>query len=270
MSNEIRRFIESTHRHPDWPRIYCLGDSWFQYPLKSIDLQKQIERGLRREAICFNNSVPGRESAAIKALLPRLRDQLGAWQFDLLLLSMGGNDIVGDELAEFVKPAEEPQSPGTDWPSPVPLVVRRHIRLRAFGRALSFVIDDLARVIELRNQVAPGCTVLINSYDYPFASGRPYKIGPIRLGPWLKPHFNEVGLSDPDNQYKVASWLIDQFVAAAGALAAAHARVAVVDARGSLPASSDWGNEIHPNSAGFKRIAEQRWLPRIRLELGKL
>ncbi len=268
MSHETRRFIDASHRHPSWPRIYCLGDSWFQYPVKSIDLQKQIERGLRRQALFFNNSVPGRESAAIKALLPRLREQLGAWQFDLLLLSMGGNDIVGDELAEFVKHPDEPQSPDTEWPTAVPNLVRRHIRLRAFGRALSFVVDDLARVIELRNDVAPGCAVLINSYDYPFASGRPYKIGPIRLGPWLKPHFSAVGLADPVDQYKVASWLIDQFVAAASRLATAHARVAVVDGRGSLPASSDWGNEIHPNERGFKRLAEQHWLPCIRAELG--
>jgi len=142
MPSETQRFIAATHKHPTWPRVYCLGDSWFQYPLKSIDLQKQIERIFRKEALFFNNSVPGRESAKIKALLPKMRDQLGAWEFDLLLVSMGGNDIVGDELAEFVKPANEPQSPGSNWPTPVPAVVDRHIRLKAFGKALGFFISS--------------------------------------------------------------------------------------------------------------------------------
>ena len=267
MSHEIQRFIAATHKHPAWPRVYCLGDSWFQYPLKSIDLQKQIERIFRKEALFFNNSVPGRESAKIKSLLPKMRDQLGAWQFDLLLVSMGGNDIVGDELAEFVKTADEPQSPDGNWPTPVPIEVDRHIRLMAFGKALGFVIDDLARVIELRNSVAPDCHVLINTYDYPFASGRGYKIGPIKRGPWLKKYFTEVGLTEFGAQNLVAAWLIDQFVDAIQKLARGHARINIVDSRGTLPALSDWGNEIHPTERGFQRLAEQRWVPKIRTAL---
>lgn len=268
MSQEIQRFIAATHKHPDWPRVYCLGDSWFQYPLKSIDLQKQIERAFRKQALFFNNSVPGRESAKIKALLPSLRDQLGAWQFDLLLISMGGNDIVGDELAEFVKTADEPQSPGSHWPTPVPAVVHRHIRLNAFGKALGFVIDDIARVIELRNSVAKSCHIMVNTYDYPFASGRKYKIGPIKLGPWLKKYFRAVGLDDFDDQNRVAAWLIDQFVDATQKLAQQHSRIAIVDSRGTLPALGDWGNEIHPTESGFKRLAEQHWVPAIGTLLG--
>ncbi|MDZ4813626.1 MAG: hypothetical protein SGI99_13595 [Pseudomonadota bacterium] len=268
MPSETQRFIAATHKHPTWPRVYCLGDSWFQYPLKSIDLQKQIERIFRKEALFFNNSVPGRESAKIKALLPKMRDQLGAWEFDLLLVSMGGNDIVGDELAEFVKPANEPQSPGSNWPTPVPAVVDRHIRLKAFGKALGFVIDDMARVIELRNSVAGNCHILINTYDYPFASGRGYKIGPIKRGPWLKKYFAEVGLTEFNEQNRVATWLIDQFVDATQKLERSHVRIGIVDSRGTLPALSDWGNEIHPTELGFKRLAEQRWAPLIQSVLG--
>lgn len=38
----LQRFIASTHRNPALPRVYCLGDSWFQRPLKSIDLHKPL------------------------------------------------------------------------------------------------------------------------------------------------------------------------------------------------------------------------------------
>ena len=268
--SEAMRFIEATHRHPSWPRIYCYGDSWFQYPFKSVDLQKQIERLFRRQALFVNDSEAGRESAALKQRLPGLRARLGEWEIDLLLVSMGGNDVVGSELREFLKPKDEPQSGAPDWPPDTPQVALDHVRLSAFAQALNFLADDVHRVLDTRDAVAPHCHVLLNSYDYPFADGRGFKKGFIVTRPWMKPHFDAVRLTDPAKQRELSVWLIDQFVGRLQHLASSSALVQVVDARGQLSSKRQWENEIHPTAAGFHRIAKNCWSPAIQALLATL
>src|SRR4051812_22690691 len=103
---DIKRFETAIAGHPAWPRAMCIGDSWFQYPPDPIDLTHQL-RAIYKKTVFWNDSQAGRESARLKRALPHIRDALGAYQFDALLVSMGGNDVVGSELAEFVKPAPD-------------------------------------------------------------------------------------------------------------------------------------------------------------------
>ncbi|HET7842845.1 MAG TPA: hypothetical protein VFL14_01745, partial [Xanthomonadales bacterium] len=164
-ATEIRAFRKLVAQHPQWPRALCFGDSWMQYPPHPTDLHKQMRRLFRRTA-WLNESRPGRESAETKRLLPRLRALLGELGFDALLVSMGGNDIVGSELAEYVKTAGEPQSPGSrDW-GIVPSEVHDHVRLSAFELALRWLADDFRRVIAARDAAAPDCEVVLHGYDY--------------------------------------------------------------------------------------------------------
>ena len=101
-ATEIKAFRKLVGKHPAWPRALCFGDSWLQYPPHPTDLHKQLRRLFRHTAL-LNESRPGRESAEIKALMPRLRALLAEFRFDVLVVSMGGNDVVGNELAEYVK-----------------------------------------------------------------------------------------------------------------------------------------------------------------------
>ncbi len=261
--SEQRQFIEATHRHPSLPRIYCYGDSWFQYPFRPVDLQKQLERHYRRQCLFANDSAPGRESGEIKRRLPGMRSRLADWEIDILLLSMGGNDVVGSELREFLKPANEPQPAEVEPPPGTPQVVIDHVRLSAFRSTLNYLGDDFDRVLDARDQVAPACHVLINSYDYPFPDGRPFKKGPIVTKPWMKPYFEEVGLVEFARQRELSVWLIDQFFGATSLIANSRRGVTVVDSRGQLPRVAQWDNEIHPNGSGFRHIATTCWVPKI-------
>ena len=42
--------------HQKWPRVMCFGDSWFQYPGESVDIQKQLPR-IFKKSLFFNEGV---------------------------------------------------------------------------------------------------------------------------------------------------------------------------------------------------------------------
>lgn len=264
----LRDFIAATHRHPDWPRIYCLGDSWFQLPLRAIDLHKQLQRLFRRECLFASNAVPGRTTADIKRRLPELARHLGALEIDLLLVSMGGNDVAGQELAEYLKSADEPQQRGP-YAAPQPPVVERHVRLAGFARSMALLADDMQRIIDLRDAHRPACPVVLHSYAYPIPNGRrAVRLGGIfKAGPWLKPHLVAAGVRTQAAKNALMRWLIDEFHARLVDLAARNPGVHLVDSRASLT-PRQWEDEIHPTAEGFQRIATGDWQPVIRRVLG--
>ena len=260
-SKEIKDFEKGIEEHPDRPRVICFGDSWFNYPFQVTDLNKQLER-LYRKAYFYNEAVLGRESGELKKLRLRLQRLLQKYQFDVLLLSMGGNDVVGSELREFIKHADEPQDFGTRAWGRVPALVNQYIHLASFESALRYIASDYQQIIDLRNQERPSCEIVMHNYDYPWPDGKPYKlIGKKLAGPWIKPFMQEVGVADFTSQRIICSWLIDQFTEVQRELASRNLRVRCVDSRGLLLKNGEWDNEIHPKRAGFKRIAEVAWKP---------
>ncbi|HQY36071.1 MAG TPA: hypothetical protein PLI00_05800 [Pseudomonadota bacterium] len=259
-ARQLRDFEATIRAHPQWPRALCFGDSWFNYPLAPVDLHKQLRRGFRRTAF-LNESKAGRESADIKELLPGLRRLLSSYRFTALLVSMGGNDVVGGELAEYVKPADEPQSPYDPRWGVVPASVRDHIRLSAFEQALRYVVEDFQRVIDARNALAPDCEIVVHNYDHVFPSGKSFKLLGRKAGPWIKPYLNGVGLTDPLRQREACAWLIDQFTRMLDALVTQTPRMRLVDGRGTLRHAGEWDNEIHPKGPGFRKLAQSRWQP---------
>jgi hypothetical protein len=163
-SNNLNRypaFAEAIRRRAHWPRVMCFGDSWFQYPgTRPIDIQKQLHRIFKR-SLFFNEGVAGRTSAMYKRGRDRVTRALGEYGFDLLLLSMGGNDVVGSELAEFVKEKDAPQHAGTrDW-GVIPWQVRDHLRLSAFDATLRFLTDDFVEMIQRRDVAPPRCGIFV-------------------------------------------------------------------------------------------------------------
>lgn len=259
-ARQLKDFEATIRANPKWPRALCFGDSWFNYPLAPVDLHKQLRRGFRRTAF-LNESKAGRESADIKELLPGLRRLLSAYRFTVLLVSMGGNDVVGGELAEYVKPADEPQSPYDPRWGVVPASVRDHIRLSGFEQALRYVVEDFQRVIDARNALAPDCEIVVHNYDHVFPSGKSFKLLGRKAGPWIKPYLDGVGLTDPLRQRELCTWLIDQFTRMLEALVTQTPRMRLVDGRGTLRHATEWDNEIHPKAPGFRKLAQSRWHP---------
>ena len=255
-------YAAATAAFPTAKRCLAFGDSWFQYMPRPIDIEKQLARTFKG-TLFLDEAVPGRDSAQWKLGLPRVQREIGTFRFDAILLSSGGNDVVGDELLEYVKTAAQAQAAGTTNWGPIPSEVFDHIRLDRFEHALGYAIADFREIVQYRNMYSRDTVVFVHTYDYIYPSGDPFDLGPVTVGPWAKPALEAVGLVDPDRQRVVTNWLLDQFAIALKAYASQNANVRVVDSRGTLSSRRQWQNEIHPTKSGFALIAAECWVPAL-------
>ena len=216
-----------------------------------------------KKTLFLNAGVAGRDSFMWKAALPLIEREIASYAFKAILLSNGGNDIVGSELREFVKEAARPQAIGSfDW-GVIPSQVMDHVRLATFECALRYAIEDLSEVVQLRNLYSRDSIIFLHTYAYIWPSGDGFELGPIRFKPWVKPFLEAVGVEDLKDQRVITSWLVDQFFRRLQILASQSANIRVIDSRESLPDRRQWENEIHPTRAGFQRIAEDYWIPQL-------
>lgn len=255
-------YARAVRDHPDATRALCFGDSWFQYVPHPTDLNKQLAK-LFRGTLFLREGLTGRDSAQWKAALPRIEGHIASYRFDAILLSAGGNDVVGEEMFEFVKRPGDAQVPGqTDW-GVVPPEVRDHVHLDTFALAMRYAMVDIRRVIELRDRHSPSSRIFVHTYDYIFPDGKAFKLGPFKLGPWVKPALDSVGLAGLGPQRVLTGWLVDRFALELKALVSQHRHMALVDSRGTLKTAAQWENEIHPTAKGFETIARQCWKPAL-------
>jgi hypothetical protein len=258
----IAAYARAVERLPDAKRCLCFGDSWFQYPPRAIDIEKQLARTFR-DTLFLNEGVAGRGSAQWKLGLPRVQREIGTFRFEAILLSIGGDDVVGEELGEYLKTPGEPQATGpTAW-GPIPPDVFAYVRLELFAYALDYAIKDLREVVQYRDMHSRDSIVFAHTYDYIYPDGAPFVLGPLKVGPWAKPALDHVGLVDPVRARIVTNWLLDQFARALEAFAAQTANMRIVDSRGTLTSKRQWQNEIHPTRAGFAAIARECWVPAL-------
>jgi hypothetical protein len=260
--DQLGQYQRAVDDHPDAPRALCFGDSWFQYVPHPTDLNKQLAR-IFKNTLFLSEGVAGRDSAMWKRALPRIQREIASYGFDAILLSNGGNDIVGNELPEFIKEAGRPQALGSfDW-GVLPPQVMDHVRLATFQRALEYVITDLEEVIQMRDQLSKKSIVVVHSYAYIWPSGAPFKLGPFTLGPWVKPFLETVGVVDIGDQRVITRWLVDQLFKRLQILVSQYPNMRLVDSRNALPNRRQWENEIHPTRSGFELIAKNYWVPQL-------
>jgi hypothetical protein len=256
---------------PDYPwHFLAEGDSWFTIAaIPSSNLLFELRVG--RWAQVLNLAYPGDTLRRVGDLVANtdLDQQLAQRNFntawDLLLLSVGGNDVIeaAPGLIRHAAPA------GADASRP-----ESYVDSAALDALLQEIQQGCGRIVALRDSVdskSRGCPVLIHTYDYVTPRDAPARfIGllPMR-GPWLYRAFAGSGL-DIALQQRIADLLIDRLAAALLALDVANtasgkalAGFHVIDTRNTLvranPAdrgnSNDWLNEIHPNLWGYRKIA---------------
>jgi len=162
----------------------------------------------------------------------------GPW--DALLFSGGGNDVVGNPMALWIK----------DFNGAVPPAALVH-RAR-FDAALDLVRAGYEDLIELRDRLSPATHLFFHGYDFAIPDGR----GICFLGPWLKPTFDLRGFPTQTSRFVVMKILLQQFAAMLVALEALHAKVTFVGTQGTLtPVPGSWHNELHPSKQGFDTFA---------------
>lgn len=222
------------------PIIVSEGDSWFQYPILLDDVIDHIND----DYAVFSLGGAGHTLSEMVNVQNEYFDAIQEHEADFFLLSGGGNDMLGSgQLERFVKPFQNGMMPAD-------LISRT--AFNQFRQTIAALYNQVAS--ELTRDF-PSLTMLVHGYDY---------VLPRQNGQWLgKPLAN---LDIPQNLWaQVLAIMINEFNEELLALESRFpGRVFHVDCRNQVGRQlSSWDDELHPKSAGSKRVAA-RFLERIR------
>jgi len=245
-------FEETRRRHPQWPHVLAEGDSWFAHPTQwNILYQLQALGGYTIRRI---SSIGGLLTDMVREsdqhtpqYVRQLRRKHLRWRY--LLFSGGGNDLLGANLDSLLRDRRDVSR----WED----VIKEEVMLGEFEKLRSALRLILLRMQEL----TPGCKLLVHGYDYAFPrdKGATFFWGNLTVtGPWVRPRMVARHVTDKGEQRAIVATLIDRYNdEVLQPLHAAENDFEHVDLRGMLPSLQQWDDEIHPKSAGFRRIAER-------------
>jgi hypothetical protein len=234
----------------------AIGDSWFDYPLNDYgfpwtnqDIVAQLQTIGNPSPIILPRALHGNPMTTTMGLSNQkqyVTDIADSSQWldgspDAILVSGGGDDVVGDQFI---------------------------IYLDYFGGNLSSRIQGVVDSVEasyqalfqFRDLYAPSTPIFGHCYDYAIPNGA----GVFFQGPWLQPSLNFAHYNYAEG-LAIVQAAIDCLYAMLSGLASVNKNnFYLVDTRGTLTRNTSqplgWANEIHPYSAGFLALAN-KFLP---------
>jgi hypothetical protein len=244
---------------PEPLNLHAIGDSWFDYPLdgntpipfysSAIVADSQLGAKGNPKPNILNRAVAGQASTAVLTW-ENQSTMVDDWinpanwingKLDAILVSMGGDDIVGDQLAIYLS-----------YGGGVKTASSR------FQGVLDLVGASYSDLFALRDLFTPGVPIFGHCYDYALPNGIP---AAAVFGPWLHPRFNFAYYNFSDSQQVVID-MINKFQSMLNGLASVAAnKFYVVDTTSTIAANNafpdGWANELHPYPAGFGRLADK-------------
>ena len=223
----LRRYRRIVREFPDRVRVVSEGDSWFQHPM----VEDTIDHLFNHVAI-YCLSAAGdefRDMFLENGYLPALDAQ----DSDILLLSGGGNDLLG-HLGDYLND----YTPGTD---------PRRLINDEFFKKVRDMMNIYAALFTSVEKKRRGARVLVHGYDYVIP-------GVGKKGKWLGRPMSTKGIDGPKERRDVIRFVIDEFCGALIKLTCNHPNAEFVDVRTSV-SDLQWYDEIHPDSNGFQQVA---------------
>ncbi len=249
------RALDKAHRLASTPMILSEGDSWFSTPLY-YNLVDWLE--VRAPSAVFMRMEASGELAIdifSGGNLRSISSRLKAFEFDVLLLSAGGNDFVDRFLRDTFRNAHA-MTPEA--------ALQRVIDTKRYEE----VLRAYQRMLDAAFKARPALRVITHSYDYPRLMGQGAEltveqIGLVALikrsiGDWIA-RYLKTALPTAVEQIAFARLLMDQFFKRVlTPLKQQYGdSLDVVDFRGTLDQDSDWNDEMHPTGVAFERLAER-------------
>jgi hypothetical protein len=236
----------------------AIGDSWFEYPLydngplfeeTGIVAPEQLGSMGNPPPKILNQAIHGQATTAVLSLenqqsLMSLLQDSDQWLNqttvlpDAILVSMGGDDIVGNQLAIYL-----------DYGG-------AGLNIARFQGVLDSVQASYMDLFSFRDIFAKGVPIIGHCYDYAIPNG----VVPICVETaWLQPSFEFAGY-DYSQSLGIVVQMIDKFHDMIAALAAVKQNnFVLIDTRKTLArdatSPTGWANEIHPYYAGFTALA---------------
>ena len=257
--------------NPDYPwHLLAEGDSWFTIAaIPSSNLLLELRLG--QWAQVLNLAYPGDtlrnidDLAANKDLKRFLAKRNFCSRFDALLLSGGGNDLIGATgslIRQKAAARSDPALPESYVDGPA---------LQALLAVVEKAYRDIVALRDSATSLSQGAPIFVHTYDYATPRNAPARfIGTLPIaGPWLYKAFAGSGI-EIMLQQRISDLLIDSLATTLLALDSSNASSGkalpafhVIDTRDTLVRanptdignSNDWINEIHPNGGGYRKVA---------------
>ncbi|MCH9669857.1 MAG: hypothetical protein K0U93_00260 [Gammaproteobacteria bacterium] len=215
------------------PHIVSEGDSWFLYP---VLIDETIDQLL----------LTNQDALAIWSLgcagdtLEEMEAENEHWDYtywnrpDIMLLSGGGNDILGGGNLYYLLNRYSVGDTASDL-----------INKRAYAE-IDLVVARFSAIFAKMNTSFPSVRIITHGYDYPVPKNDIWIEKPLRRR------------RIPKRLWKsVIKVMFDHYNKRLASVCASHANAQYVDLRGTVRSSKDWFDEIHPTSKGFKKIAKK-------------
>ena len=231
-----RRFERTFSQNPDAPLFISEGDSWFQHPLlyDVIDylMNTYTIKSLGAAGDTFRNMIKkGEIHDHIRKLQKEGQNLTG------VILSGGGNDILGADLQKFLQENHDLHPPGKK-PE------------RFISPILLDEIDKIADLYEALIRQYPDLHFFGHGYDYV----KPY--GVEKKDGWLGKYLTEKGILEEADRKAVAAYMLKVFNDRMKALSDKLENFTFLENLGTLR-EDQWDDEIHPNNHGFEDIASK-------------
>lgn len=239
------------------PVLVAEGDSWFEFPLLVREIVDQLEDDYLIWSIgaagdTAQNMVYDRAEYP-QALSKHKNDVRG------FLFSAAGNDIIGEDL-------------NTQKPVLFDLLknfngnandIEGHINLGLLDDKMTFLKNAYSKVIaDIRSKLEfKNLPIFIHGYDYaiPYPCDDNDPRNPIHAAKneWLGEPLDQRKIHDPELRRNIIKFLINRLYQMLEKVAGDPQKTGVwlVDCRGAMPEVTDWIDEIHGTSDGFKKIA---------------
>jgi hypothetical protein len=238
----------------------AIGDSWFEYPLydngplleeTGVVAQSQLGSMGNPPPVILNQALHGQATTAIlswenQEKLITLLDDKNQWLNqttglpDAILMSGGGDDLVGDQLAIYL-----------DYGG-------GGLNSARFQGALDSVKASYMDLFAFRDVFARGVPVVGHCYDYAIPNG----VVPVCVPTaWLQPSLEFAGYNYAEG-LAIVQKMIDLFHDMLASLASiASNNFKLIDTRNTVTRDSTsptgWANEIHPKFGGFSAVANK-------------
>lgn len=211
-------------------RFVAQGDSWFQYPFLVEDT---IDHLFQEHAI-LDLSGAGRtlhDFGISDELVHAVKSEIP----NGVLLSGGGNDILGEHAIKLYLKDFAPGRPVADYAEPT------------LGAHLDLIVAQYERIVGQLHVIAPSLRIFCHGYDW--------AVPDAAKGDWLANPMTAKGIVDKELQRGLVRLLIDRFNEAMRTLERRFpGRVLLVDCRGAV-GHDRWYDELHPSDAGFGEVA---------------
>ena len=246
------------HHHS--PSIIAIGDSWFWYPFAGgslINRLGQLVAPCQHYILAVGNNgaevhdyVHGKYKDAVSTAL-----NLHGAGTSAVFLSGGGNDFAGlNDLLPLLGVDCSAANAAGDCFKPGDVD-------GTLGGLMKRATEDYHLLIGQILMKCPGTVkIFVHNYDYALPSGHGIFGHP---SDWLRPALDGAKVPLP-LQAACTRYIIDEFSKVLKSIETlGGGNVVFIDSRNTL-AASDWANEIHPTPAGFRKIADAKWLPPLR------